>query len=101
MEPLHERGVVTDEIEFDCLDGASGLEEFVMRLVDNSHPAFAEPAFKYVLAIERIAAGQRVEGGTLVTGTLNHRVVITAKTGGAFSHVGESRFAGPMAKDRK
>jgi hypothetical protein len=88
MEPLYERWIITDEFRFDCLDGASGFQEFVMRLVDNSHPAFTEPVFKNILAIEGNAAGQGMEGRASVTGTPVNNVVITAKTGGAFSHVG-------------
>src|SRR5689334_8531481 len=88
MKPLHEGCVVTDEIEFNRLDGASGFQKFVMRLVDNSHPAFTEPAFEHVLTIERNAAGQRVKCRGPVVWTVNSRVVVTAKTGGAFSHVG-------------
>ena len=41
MEPLHERCVVTYKFEFDCLDGASGFQEFVVCLIDNSHPTLA------------------------------------------------------------
>jgi hypothetical protein len=52
MEPLHERCVVTYEIEFYYLDGASLFQEFMVRLVHNSHPAFTEPAFKNILTLE-------------------------------------------------
>ena len=58
VKPLHERCVVTDEIEFYCLDGASGFQEFVVGLVDDTHPAFTEPGFKNVLTLEGNAAGQ-------------------------------------------
>jgi len=88
MEPLHKRGVVTDELGFDCLDGASRFQEFVMGLVDNSHPAFTEAAIEHILTLERDVARQRVEGRTSVAWTLNNCVVVTAKTVGAFSHVG-------------
>jgi hypothetical protein len=57
MKPLHKRCVVTDEIEFDCLDGASSFQELVVGLIDDSHPAFAEPGFKNILTLERNAAG--------------------------------------------
>src|SRR5690349_739417 len=53
MKPLRERRVVTDELGFYDLDRASCFQESMMGFVDNSHPAFAEPAFENILPFQR------------------------------------------------
>src|ERR1700754_4521271 len=58
VEPLPERGVVTNEIEFYYLDCASCFQKLVGSLIKNSHPAFAEPVFKNILPFEEKVAGQ-------------------------------------------